>query len=180
MFIFEVGQLAFIQNEELADGSGSDGNLAKINLLLVNHKSFCDCCCSNFNKVGLSRGIRVLFLLEIDRDEPSVVLGLAEVEELTAHLLDFLGHVEVFLHLYQLLFLFLLSEPLLFLESFLLCLEGLLLLFGQFLLLFGFFLAVLLGAVFLDFFWLLLHRNVLLLVLFTDLIQLSRRQLSIR
>ncbi len=172
LFLFEIGKLSLVKNGQISHSSGPNGNFSKINFFLVNNKRPGNRSGRNFNKIDFCRCIGVLFLLEINGNDPSVVLGLSKVKELTAHFFDFAGEVEVALHFEEFLLLFFLFEALLLFEAFLLCFEGLLLLFGEFLLFFGLLFAVLFGGVLLDFFGLLDDR-VFLLVLFADFVELG-------
>ena len=172
LFLFEIGKLSLVKNGEISDSPGPNGNFPKIDLLLINNKCPGNSSGRNLNKIDFCRCIGVLFLLEINGNEPSVVLGLGEIKELAAHLFDFAGEVEVTLHFEKFLLLFFLFEALLLFEAFLLCFEGLLLLFGEFLLFFGLLFAVLFGGVFFDFFG-LLDDGVFLLVLFADFVELG-------
>ncbi len=172
LFFFEIGELSLVKNGEISHSPGANGNFPKIDLFLINNKRPDNGSGRNLNKIDFCRCIRVLFLLEINGNEPSVMLSLTEIKELATHFFDFAGEIEVALHFEEFLLLFLFFESLLFFEAFLLCFEGLLLLFGEFLLFFGLLFAVFFGGIFFDFFG-LLDDGVFLVVLFADFVELG-------
>lgn len=133
LFFLEHLGLPPVLDHELLGLSGPDGDFSKIDLCFVGFQYLFSGGCGNLNEVDFGRCIRVVLLLEINRQHPFVMLGHPQIDESSTQFPQLLLSVEVLLHFKPFLFFFPFSLLLLFFFSLLLGLKGFLLSFAQFL-----------------------------------------------